>query len=274
MKSNNPLAIIGGYDSIAKSFFKKIQSINKSSIFINVNNNNVIYERVYNYKIFELKKILTVLKKNKIKYLLFIGKINRPDLTSFKSDGVIDNYIPILYKSFRHGDGKILKSVIDIFLKEGFKILSPNKISSSFFLNNSELSKYTLIDDKKDVKKSIKLLNDLSKYDNAQSIVCIKGYILAIEAAEGTDNLLIRSAKIRKELGVIERKAGIITKIPKKNQSKLIDLPVIGEKTLRLIKKANLNGIAINPKLTIIHNKIRFLRLAKKYDLKIYNALS
>ena len=63
MKSNNPLAIIGGYDSIAKSFFKKIQSINKSSIFINVNNNNVIYERVYNYKIFELKKILTVLKK-------------------------------------------------------------------------------------------------------------------------------------------------------------------------------------------------------------------
>ena len=64
----------------------------------------------------------------------------------------------------------------------------------------------------------------------------------------------------------------MLIKIPKKNQSKLVDLPVIGLNTLRLIKKANLNGIAIYPKYTLIHEKRKVLQYAKKYELKIYDA--
>ena len=37
----------------------------------------------------------------------------------------------------------------------------------------------------------------------------------------------------------IQYKAGILTKLPKFNQSLLIDLPVLGVKTLKLIKKAS-----------------------------------
>ena len=76
------------------------------------------------------------------------------------------------------------------------------------------------------------MLNDLSKYDNAQSIVCINGYIIAIEAAEGTDRFNEKNSyNIRKKIKQLnENKAGLLIKIPKKNQSKLIDLPVIGPK--------------------------------------------
>ena len=59
--------------------------------------------------------------------------------------------------------------------------------------------------------------------------------------------------------------------MPKKNQSKLIDLPVIGLKTLNKVNKANLNGIAINSNLTMIDRKDLFLRKAYEYDLKIYD---
>ena len=82
-----------------------------------------------------------------------------------------------------------------------------------------------------------------------------------------------RVIKIRKKLDQIKNRAGLLTKLPKKNQSKLVDLPVIGLETIKLIKKANLNGIAINPKLTIIHNKEKFLNYAAENDLKIYNIL-
>ena len=108
---------------------------------------------------------------------------------------------------------------------------------------------------------------DLSKYDNAQSIVVIKGHIIAIEAAEGTDLLLKRTINIRKEMDQIQYKAGILTKLPKFNQSLLIDLPVLGVKTLKLIKKANLNGIAINSKLTLIHEKSKVMKFASKESI-------
>ena len=53
--------------------------------------------------------------------------------------------------------------------------------------------------EKIDVNKSIKILNNLSKYDNAQSIVIVNGFIIAVEAAEGTDEVLRRAAIVRKK---------------------------------------------------------------------------
>ena len=67
-------------------------------------------------------------------------------------------------------------------------------------------------------------------------MVIVNGYILAIEAAEGTDNLLKRTAIVRK-IETVGSKSWFFSKNSKKNQSKLIDLPVIGLKTLILVKK-------------------------------------
>ena len=270
MKNKGPIAIIGGYDAIAKSFYSEIKIIHKKSIFINLNDKSYIKKGIYNLRIYQLRKILETLHKFRIKNLLFLGKITRPNLNNFKADGEIDKYIPALVNSYKKGDGKVLLTVLKIFRQNGFNILSPCDISNSFFLEKHDLKENISPKDKIDLNKSINLLNDLSKYDNAQSIVCINGYIIAIEAAEGTDNLLKRVVSVRKQLGEIDTKAGLLTKLPKKNQSKLVDLPVVGPKTIELAKKANLNGIAVNERLTIVHNKLEFLKLANYYDLKIY----
>ena len=272
MKDSQPLAIIGGYDMISKAFFTESKKINNNSIFINLNNNKIKNKKIYNYKIFQLNKIFETLKINKIKNLLFLGKINRPNLSQVKNDGEIEKYIPLLLNSYQQGDGKILSSVLEIFTQNGFKIISPIEISKSFFFNTVELDELNNYKDVIDINKSKKLLNEISKFDNAQAVVCISGYIIAIEAVEGTDNLLNRVFDVRKNLNQLKNKAGMLIKIPKKNQSKLVDLPVIGLNTLRLIKKANLNGIAIYPKYTLVHEKIKVLHYAKKYDLKIYDA--
>ncbi len=271
MKDSPPIAIIGGYDLIAKSFYLKSRSFNQDSIFINVNNKKITGKGIYNYEIYQLKEILNTLKKFKINNLLFLGKIIRPNLSYFKSDGEIDKYIPLLINSYKKGDGKVLLEVLNIFKQKGFNILSPGEISESFFLDKYELSTKISTEDKQDFNKSIKLLNDLSKYDNAQSIVSINGYIISIEAAEGTDSMLTRTVSIRKKLNQIKTKAGLLTKMPKKNQSMLVDLPVVGPQTLKLVKRANLNGIAINRRFTIIHKKKQFLEIADEYGLKIYS---
>ena len=108
MKNSEPTAIIGGYDLIAKSFFSETRLLNKESIFINLNNKKINNHRVFNCEIFQLKKITTLLKKYKIKNLLFLGKVSRPNLSNFKNDGEIDKYIPQLVNSYKEGDGKNL----------------------------------------------------------------------------------------------------------------------------------------------------------------------
>ena len=57
MKNNQSLAIIGGYDMISKAFFKECKKLNDNSIFINLNNNQIKSSKIYNFKIYQLKKI-------------------------------------------------------------------------------------------------------------------------------------------------------------------------------------------------------------------------
>ena len=83
--------------------------------------------------------------------------------------------------------------------------------------------------------------------------------------------MLNRSRQLRKDLDQLKNKSGFLVKKIKKSQSKFIDLPVVGPKTINLIKKANLKGLAIDIKNTLIYKKDDFLRLAKEYDLIIYD---
>ena len=83
--------------------------------------------------------------------------------------------------------------------------------------------------------------------------------------------MLNRSRQLRKDLDQLKTKSGFLVKKIKKSQSKIIDLPVVGPKTINLIKKANLKGLAIDIKSTLVYKKDEFLRLAKEYDLIIYD---
>ena len=85
--------------------------------------------------------------------------------------------------------------------------------------------------------------------------------------------MLNRSRQLRKDLDQLKTKSGFLVKKIKKSQSRFIDLPVVGPKTISLIKKANLKGLAIDIKNTLIYKKDDFLRLAKEYDLIIYLSL-
>ncbi len=271
MKNNASICIIGGYDALARSYFKELKKNHKSVIFINLQSNIYHDNNLYNFKIFELKRILDLLKLKNISEIVFLGKIHRPNLSDFKSDGIVDKYIPLLLKAYKKGDGFVLSSVIKIFKEYKYNAISPLKYSDKFTLNHQSIDYNDSKKSQIDIKKSIDLLNELSKFDNAQSSVCVNGYILAIEAAEGTDALLKRVFEIRKKLNQLSIKSGYLTKKLKNNQSKLIDLPVIGPKTIKLIKKANLEGLAIDCKNTLVYRKQEVLKLISEFDLKIYN---
>ena len=57
----------------------------------------------------------------------------------------------------------------------------------------------------------------------AQSIIVQNNLILGVEAAEGTDNLIMRCSKYKKK-----GDKGILIKLSKYNQSSNLDVPVIG----------------------------------------------
>ena len=266
------VCIMGGYDDLSKSFFDDLKKNKKQSIFINFNKSKTKKKNIYNLEVYELKKILNLLKLKNISVIIFLGKIDRPNLKYFKLDGEIDKYLPILHNAYKKGDDFLLKSILNIFKKYGYLIKSPLDLSASYSLNKKDLKVDPDLRTKMDIKKGRDILIALSKFDNAQSIVIIDGYIHAIEAAEGTDQMLKRVIEIRKKNKTIHENKGVLIKMAKKNQSRLVDLPVLGPKTIEIVSKANLSAIALDPLSTLVLNKETFIKKAKKESINLFLA--
>ena len=258
MATKGNVCIMGGYDDLSKSFFEDIQKSKKKSIFLNFNKSKSQNKNIFNLEVYELKKILNLLKVKKISEIIFLGKIDRPNLKNFKLDGEIDKYLPILHAAYKKGDDFLLKSILNIFKQYGYLIKSPLDLKTSYFLKKKDLKSDPDFMTKMDIKKGKDILIAMSKFDNAQSVVIIDGYIK-------------RVIDIRKRNKTLNENKGVLIKMAKQNQSRLVDLPVLGTKTIEIVAKANLASIAFNPLLTLILDKKNFLKEAKKENINLFS---
>jgi len=86
-----------------------------------------------------------------------------------------------------------------------------------------------------------------------QAAIVADNHVLAVEAAEGTDNLLARIADLRRQRRVATPPGvGVLVKAPKPGQDRRFDLPSIGPRTIENVARAGLAGVAVVAGATII----------------------
>ena len=114
-----------------------------------------------------------------------------------------------------------------------------------------------------DIAKGLALLNATSSFDIGQAAVVADGRVIAIEAAEGTDEMLSRVAQWRRS-GQLEQvsRQGVLIKAAKLGQDRRLDLPSIGPQTVEGAKRAGLTGIAATAGSTIVANPDRIAAAA------------
>ena len=149
-------------------------------------------------------------------------------------------YLPKLLKVFRRGDGNILNFATQILKKNKIKVIDSHKFCKHLLVNKTVSKSKPSSENIRDLYKGRKILDALSKFDIAQGVILDNGYVMAIESAEGTDEMLKRVIKLRLKK---KNRSGVLIKLPKKKHSLRYDLPTIGYKTVQLLIKSKLNGI-------------------------------
>ena len=85
---------------------------------------------------------------------------------------------------------------------------------------------------------------------------------MAGEAIEGTDNCIKRGCKI-------EKKNARVVKVSKPSQDKRFDIPAIGLRTLKTMKKSKADLIAVEAGETIIVDKEEVIKYANKHNIGV-----
>lgn len=212
----------------------------------------------------EIEKFLKILNHENLNHIVFIGAVNKPNFASLKVDKKGAILLGKIIANKILGDDAVLRTVINFFEKEGLKIVRIDELLDCIISTKTTLTKVSpntqnLID----IEIGAKAIKHFSKFDVGQSIIVSQKQIIAVEALEGTDEMIDRCAKLNNEFA----KKAILIKMKKIYQTNKADLPTIGVETIEKCAKAKIIGIAIEANSTLVIDKENVIKKADEFGL-------
>lgn len=184
-----------------------------------------------------------------VRQLVMAGNMKRPPMNQLKPEdpsGV--KLLKKLGKAIFGGDDALLKALVQFLEEEGFEVVGVDQILGGLVASPGTIGKYkpnaTQLNE---IAKGFEHLQTIGACDIGQALVIENGYVLGVEAAEGTDALIERCAGLMKE----EHQA-ILIKGKKPGQETRADMPTIGAKTFELLARYSYAGAAVEADATLI----------------------
>lgn len=207
-------------------------------------------------------QIISTLKAHQIKDLVLIGAMDRPTLAELRPDmRTAKFFAKIGLKAI--GDNDLLGLLRAELEGEGFTIHGIQQFVTDLLAGKGPVGKYKIKKNyEDDVKRGLRVAQELGALDVGQSVVIQEGIVLAVEGAEGTDGLIARSKELRKN-----GRAPILVKCSKPGQDQDLDLPTIGPETIQAAVNAGLGGIVIHTAHTLLIDPSRVAQIADKHKL-------
>ncbi len=196
--------------------------------------------------------------------VVFIGSLVRPAFWKMRFDLTALALLPRLAAAFRGGDDHLLSNVSRVVERQGFRLLGAHEVAPEILVPHGALGRAQPSErDRDDTALGFDYLRAAGSFDIGQAVVVADKRVLAVEAAEGTDQMLARVAQLR-AIGRIgtAKGVGVLVKAPKPKQDRRFDLPSIGPHTVDGVVRAGLAGIAVAAGETVIAEPDRLVAAA------------
>ena len=219
-------------------------------------------DRIYWIRIGELKKLIAILKKEKIKKVIMVGRITKDHL--FVSPETFDSELNRLLDNLPDKmDERLLKAIAGRLKQEGIDLINSTTYLEELLPEKGVLTKRRpSAAEMQDAKFGAAIAKEIASLDIGQTIVVKNKAILAVEAMEGTDNTIKRGGELGKE-------GAVVVKMSRAEQDMRFDLPTVGPRTIHSLIQVKATLLAIEAKKTILIDADETIRLADEYGISI-----
>ena len=270
---NAPIGIFAGGGGIVGELIGALESKSQPFVVAAIEgeaDNALSADVISHFKWGQIGRIITFFHEHHCEKLILSGRINkRPDFRSIVSEPSTLKLIPKIVAAMTGGDDSLLQRIIKIIEEEGFTIIGAQEVVPQLLLEEGLFgSNKSIVPYAEDAAKGKDVLKDLGKHDIGQALIVHDDRVLAVEGAEGTDNMLRRIKMLREEKRITQKgMTGILIKAAKPNQDYRVDLPTIGPETIRLASQAGLAGIICEAGTVLVANRSETFSLAKKHKI-------
>ena len=204
-------------------------------------------------------RMIDALKKSGVEDVVLAGRAVRPDWSKLALDGRAIRMLPRLLAA-NGGDNALLSLAIRELESEGFRVVGVDSVASELTIGPGPAGRVRAgRAARADIARGAAVLAALGAHDVGQAAVVHDGAVLGIEAAEGTDALIERCARLRHA-----DKGGVLVKCAKSHQDRRVDLPAIGPDTVSALARARMAGAALEAGAALILERSRTVAAADR----------
>lgn len=210
----------------------------------------------------QVGKLIDFFKKHKVTKLCMAGAINKPKAVDIKPDF---RAAKMFFKlSGNRGDDAILRLFAEEIAREGICVVHPEDLVPSLLATPPGLLAGP--EPSREVWEDIVLgwhkAKVIGQHDIGQCVAVRMGAIVAVEAIEGTDEVIRRAGKLIPH-------GTTLVKVLKPKQDERLDKPSLGSKTIELMGQNKFACLAFEAGKVLFFDKDESIRLANDYGISI-----
>ncbi len=208
-----------------------------------------------------LGKCIKLLKAAGVSQAVMAGQVKHAKIFS----GIIPDLtlLSVLAKLRARNTDALISAVADVLRGEGIELLDSTAFLAPLLARPGPLTRRAPSpEEADDFTFGYRMADAIAGLDVGQTVVVKDGAVVAVEAMEGTDDVIRRA-------GQIAGPGTRVVKVAKPNQDMRFDVPVVGVATVEAMRIAGATALSIDAGRTLIVDGERFVTAADAAGLAI-----
>ena len=209
----------------------------------------------------QLRRMLDAIRDSGVKHAVMAGQITPTHLFRVRMDAMM---LSMLRPLPERNAETIFGAVANELTEMGVHLMPASTFMDSHMPGPGILSERGPTErELADAQMGFKVAATTSDLDVGQTVVIKEGTILAVEAFDGTDETIARA-------GRLGGKGIVVVKVAKPNHDMRFDIPVIGMRTMKLLKKVKAAALAIQAGRAILLEREKIIVAANAMGLCLF----
>lgn len=220
-----------------------------------------LVDRVHWVDVGQLGDLIEICKKEGITRAVMAGQVRH---TRLFSQVKLDARAMALLAGVKDKKANsLLGAVADELSREGIELIDSSAYLSHLLPSPGILTRRKPTQKEwQDIEFGHKMAKEIAGLDIGQTVVVKDQAVLAVEGMEGTDLTIKRGGKLGK--GDV-----IVVKVSKPQQDRRFDLPIVGERTVEVLKEAKAKVLAFSARSTILLDREKVVKKANQNGISL-----
>lgn len=195
-----------------------------------------------------LSDVLESLHAHRVQQVVVAGRFGREELLG-RGDAMMET---VLAQAADRRDVPLFRHLAALLAGQGIELLDQTRFVGDLLAPPGVLTaRAPTPDEAADLEFGRSVARRIADLDVGQTVVLLRGVILAVEAAEGTDATIRRAGTLAP--------GAVVVKVSRNHQDARFDIPAVGPDTIASMREASARALGIDAHRTLLLDRQRMI---------------